>query len=626
MASIKIAMIGVLLALVAALIKLVQEIPTTKSRMDSDNEEPVYNVIELSTPVVTGPMLKVISYLLAKSWLSPFLMRNLLNENGSHLLRKMAVEHCSHLGPTHVPLHHVSESTMNQHRKWAQEVASVPQTGLNLQLDVSPPYYSIMDYHRLYQSGKATPSQVLERWLQGAEALEHLKMFAFLSPDDVRYQARASTVRWQSEEGPLSVWDGVPVAMKDMSHVAGMPQCDGSSQCSPIHEEDDYPAARLRAAGAIIVGTTVMTEGGVTPLGYSVFFDGPFNPYQPEYYSGGSSGGSAVAVASGLVPMAVGWDGGGSIRIPASMSGVLGLATTHARVPSAVSSARFSVNKGGPLAATFEDLALSHLLLGQVAEDSYYAKIFNGAKNIPPPHLHGLLPREEADRDSSQPSFHGMNIGVFWDHFSDTSPEVYQACLHAVQQMEQQGATVVNITIPHLREIHMSHGLKITNEFALLWERRFFDPDYEIESNTAVTLALGRATTGTEILAADQIRTWALEHVLGLYQTQQLDAIVSPMLGVTVPKPPSGYRGYGESNTPLVYKVMRFTPLANFLGLPGLVLNAGYEALTGLPIGLQLLGAPWSESHLMELGGKLQGLLPKRQRPQHFFDVLGEWT
>ena len=162
-------------------------------------------------------------------------------------------------------------------------------------------------------------------------------------------------------------------------------------------------------------------------------------------------------------------------------------------------------------------------------------------------------------------------------------------------------------------------------QFALHWEDKFFDPDYDMESNTEVTLALGRAATATEALAAAKVRTWALEYVLGLYETQSLDAIVSPMLGTTVPKPPPGYRGYGESNTPLVYKVMRFTPLANFLGLPGLVLNAGYEEQTGLPIGLQLLGAPWSEARLIKIGSKLQGLVPTRRRPKHFFDVLKTW-
>ena len=627
MTSLKIALIGVLLAAVAGMLKLVQEVParsSTKEELLSSEDLPVYNVIELATPVVTGRLLKVVSFLLAKSWLSPFLMRNLLNDNGAHLLRKMAIDHCEQLGPTHVPIHHVSTATMSKCQVWSEETQSIQQTGLNLKLGSPPPYYSVMDYHRLYQSKRTDPSQVMEELLHGAEALEHLHIFAYLDAADVRRQAKASTSRWLSETGPLSVWDRVPVAVKDMSPVSGMPLCVGSSQCSPLQENDDYPAARLRAAGAIIVGTTVMTEGGVTPLGYSVYFDGPFNPYNTAHYPGGSSGGSAVAVASGLVPMAVGWDGGGSIRVPSAMSGVLGLATTHGRVPFSVENAQFSVTKAGPLAATFEDLALSYLLLGGVAEDSYAAKTFHGAENIPPPHLNGLLSKDN-HKDGSKVHFEGFRVGVFWDHFSDTSPEVYDACMKAVQQLQENGAKILNITIPHLREIHMSHALKITNEFALQWEDRFFDPNYQMEANTEVTLAIGRAITATDILAADKIRTWAIDYVLDLYTTQHLDAIVSPMLGTSVPKPPAGYRGYGESNTPLVYKVMRFTPLANFLGLPALVVNAGYEKETNLPIGLQLLGRPWSESRLMELGSQLQSFLPMRRRPKHFFDVLKKW-
>merc|ERR1711966_95573 len=91
--------------------------------------------------------------------------------------------------------------------------------------------------------------------------------------------------------------------------------------------------ARLRAAGGVLVGKTVMTTFGMSPLGYNPDFHGPLNPYNTSHYTGGSSAGSATAVAAGIVPISIGLDGGGSIRLPAAFSGVLGLAPTFGRVP-----------------------------------------------------------------------------------------------------------------------------------------------------------------------------------------------------------------------------------------------------------------------------------------------------
>jgi Asp-tRNA(Asn)/Glu-tRNA(Gln) amidotransferase A subunit family amidase len=290
---------------------------------------------------------------------------------------------------------------------------------------------------------------------------------------------------------------------------AGHVLCQGSSVCEDI-DQDDFPAQKLRQAGAIIVGMTVMTEGGVTPLGYATFFDGPFNPYHVDHYAGGSSSGSAVAVASGLVPVALGWDGGGSVRIPASMSGTLGLATTFGRI-AFERSATSTMVKGGPLAATMTDIALSHLLLGQVEPDSFYANLI-GEAYLPPPHLSSVVKDEDLTVITSK-DLRGVRLGVYWDHFQHTDPEVYNACLKSVQYLQGQGAEIVNITIPHLMELHLSHGIKILSEFGLTWERQFYDPDHQLEANTEITIGLGRTVTAAEALAAEKVRTYGLREV-----------------------------------------------------------------------------------------------------------------
>jgi len=148
---------------------------------------------------------------------------------------------------------------------------------------------------------------------------------------------------------------------------------------SAIHDSDapaavDDPAvAKLRALGAVVLGVTTMTEGGVTPLGYAVAAQGPFNAFDAARYSGGSSGGSAVAVALGLCPMALGFDGGGSIRIPAAFAGAVGLATTFGRLDSGKISS--TMVKGGPIAATASDAALYFAAMGSAGPDSFYGKV-----------------------------------------------------------------------------------------------------------------------------------------------------------------------------------------------------------------------------------------------------------
>ena len=111
-----------------------------------------------------------------------------------------------------------------------------------------------------------------------------------------------------------------------------------------------------------------------------------------------------------------------------------------------------------------------------------------------------------------------------------------------------------------------------------------------------------------------------------IFRDQRVDAIVSPTLGLKVPKPYSGFRSTGESNTPLVYKVMRFIPLANFLGLPALSVPVGYEHETGLPIGFQLLGDAWMEHKLLRIAATIESKYLTRRTPEpNYFDPLSEW-
>lgn len=398
-----------------------------------------------------------------------------------------------------------------------------------------------------------------------------------------------------------------------------------------------------------------------------------------------------MAVSSGLVPMAVGWDGGGSIRVPAAMSGVVGLAPTFGRVPfDRIHGGTFGGNSGstnvkaGPIGATVLDVALGHLVLGQVyrlksdvagagagdtnnnnrKSDLFYNNIF-GEKYLPDPHLDGVCSafHDTSDTDtdnenSSRLPLHGTRLGVFWNHFQHTDPEVYQKSLEVVRYLRDDlGATIVNITVPYTREIHMAHGMKILSEFGKTWEGPFYKSNdnndinnngHKMEHNTEISVQLGRIFTADEMLAAETVRTFAIryfrDYLFGRNidkNNKALDAILSPALGTKIPRLPPGVRHSGESNVPLVSRIMRFVPIANFLGLPALTVPAGYETTSddgdsgggsGMPIGFQFMGNAWSEHTLLKLGAlveegffRKQGIERKMPPNENYFDVLEPW-
>jgi aspartyl-tRNA(Asn)/glutamyl-tRNA(Gln) amidotransferase subunit A len=213
---------------------------------------------------------------------------------------------------------------------------------------------------RAYASGALTPSDVVERALGLARALAAqtptmgpLYKYADV---DAREEAAESTARYRAgkPKGPL---DGVPCAIKEEMAIRGFPWSFGTHLYDEeISTKDATVVARLRASGAIILGMTAMTEFGMTPTGINPKRPMPRNPHAPDCLPGGSSTGTAVAVATGLVPFGMGADGGGSIRTPAALCGVFGIKPTWGRI-SRESASGGSVAHLGPLASSVIDLA-----------------------------------------------------------------------------------------------------------------------------------------------------------------------------------------------------------------------------------------------------------------------------
>ncbi len=233
-----------------------------------------------------------------------------------------------------------------------------------------------------YRAKTLSPVEVLDEALRRIERLEPtLNAFQHLDPESARDAAQASEARWAKGE-PQGALDGVPTTIKDLTLAKGWPTLYGSltSDADQAEDEDAPCVARLREAGAVLLGKTTTPEFGWKGITDSALAGTTRNPWNPDHSPGGSSGGAAAALAAGIGPIAHGNDGGGSIRIPASFSGLFGIKPTFGRVPDYPQTSPYAtLVSNGPLARTVADAALMLNLLAQPDGRDWYAGEPSGA-------------------------------------------------------------------------------------------------------------------------------------------------------------------------------------------------------------------------------------------------------
>lgn len=602
--------------------------------------DPAYFMPALVAPVAQGRALSAMAYLMTRTPVGPTIRRLLLLDNGITVLRELAAQ-MPDVAPLHQPMHRLNKNALALHEAAAASsppITSFQSLGRPTSAEFGGPFNpvgaafwdaSIVKHLHLEFMRGGNVTGLLHERLERADAAQQThRMFSDWPPcpaclAGMEAAAGRSQQRYDAK-APLSIWDGVPVAFKDMIKVKGYIMSDGSGAHGPAFDspatEDDILVTRFRELGAIILPPTTMTEGGVTPVGYSVAPGGPLNPYNSSHHSGGSSGGSAVAVALGIVPVAIGFDGGGSIRTPAALSGVVGLATGYGRVPF-TSHTQSTMIKSGPLAATVADAALAYAVIASKdARAPFYDVMYDGGvQGTPTAHLkalvHGLHPIKPDD-DSSEPdaavrhSLHGVTLGIFPEWFDDSSPGVREKCHAAVDKLVSLGAVVKNVTIPNLGWMRLAHAMKISTEFAIGWDSIYNDRvrGRMLEGNTRITVGLGSSVSAIEILAAEKLRAYAFEHVNGLFAAG-VDAIVTPTTSISAPVCSEDSKQAGESNSPLTVELLKYVFLGNYLGLPGVSVPVGFDRLNNrMPVGLMFSGPHWSEDRLLKLASYFKPL------------------
>ncbi|MBM4279940.1 MAG: amidase [Deltaproteobacteria bacterium] len=449
-------------------------------------------------------------------------------------------------------------------------------------------------YARAYGEGRTTPTAVAERFLATAADLDRrtpaLRWFVSLDADDVRAQARESTLRWAAGR-PLSVLDGVPVPVKDEVDQRGHRTTAGTRALATTPAAaDSAPVARLRALGALLVGKTNMHELGAGATGLNIPWGTARNPWDVRYHTGGSSSGSGGAAASGLAPFALGCDGGGSIRIPASFCGVVGLKPTYGRVPKvgAVPLAP-SLQHVGPLARTVRDTAIGYVAMaGRDARELHTL--------AQPP-----LDDEELAAQLSRTRLDGVTLGIYPAWFEDADAAVVARCREALLACERRGAKLRDVEVPDLELARVAHIVLIAAE-----SRAFVDTlgdrCAQLGFDVRLGLAVGKAIPPEDVLAAHRHRVRLGES--WLRAMDGVDAIVTPTMPQTAPLVRDDSLECGEVDAEGVSRMLRFTVLANLLGTPAVSVPVGFVG--GLPVGLQLQGRPWDEARLFGIAAVLE--------------------
>lgn len=442
--------------------------------------------------------------------------------------------------------------------------------------------------HQAFLQGDLSPVEVVQESIAHVDAWQaRTRLFTHVTAEAALSEARSSEERYRRGT-PRSRLDGVLVGLKDLIDVHGEPTTAGSRGRVDHRAEHDAPVvARLKEAGAnLALGKLNLHEFAYGPTGTSSHFGATRNPYDAERMAGGSSSGSGVAVAAGLVSAALGTDTGGSIRIPASFCGISGIKPTYGLVPTeGVVPLSWSLDHVGPMARTVEDVAeVLGVLLGTT--------------------LHGTVP--------DQPR-------VFWPdeaQLAGFDPRVLAAVGDAVAAMQQaMGARVVRGPLEEIQNIWLAQSIIIGAEaLSLHWPRVSTHPE-QYQPDVADRLFGGGAVSAVEYLQALRFR----QKVAAYYDQwmRTVDVVVLPTVPILPPRLDAltvTNEAGGREDVRGV--VTRFTNPFNFLGLPALSIPWGMVA--GLPVGLQMVGARGEDANLLALGERLQSLCPERlpDRPE----------
>ncbi len=454
---------------------------------------------------------------------------------------------------------------------------------------------SITQVSALIASGEVSSVAVTESALAAIAAHDDgLKAFIDVYRESALVESRAADAEIASGNyrGPLH---GVPTAVKDNIYIGGKRTTMGSKIHSNfVPARDAGVTTRLSAAGAIVVGKTNMHEyalGGTT--------DNPHwgtcrNPWDTTKTPGGSSGGSAVALATGMAAAALGSDTSGSIRIPAAICGVVGLKPTYGRVSRyGVFPEAWTLDHVGPMTRTVRDAAL-------------VLDAISGHDPRDPSSLR--LPRTTT-ADALRDTCEGMVIGVEEDfYFTDIDDAVAQLVRAGIEALRRLGATVRTVSIPGLA--HTEYALTVidTSETSTVHHANLRDRPQDYGNDVRLLLECGELPSAVDYLEAQQVRQSLRGEVRRAFA--DVDVLIGPTLGSRTPTIGEDTALVNGAPVNAIESMIRLVGPASLLGLPCLSIPCGM--VDGLPVGMQIVGPALGEQAVLNLGHAFEQTEPLR--------------
>lgn len=372
---------------------------------------------------------------------------------------------------------------------------------------------------------------------------------------------------------------GIPIAHKDCFATKGIRTTGGSKiLAGRIPDHDAAVVTMLDDAGAVTMGKTNLHEicYGITST--NPHYGAVRNPWDLERIPGGSSGGSAAAVAAGLVYAATGTDTGGSIRLPASFCGVVGLKPTYGTVSrQGCLPLGITLDHVGPIARTVRDVELVFRAMGAGLPLTGRARIA------------------------------GLQVGVPENYFFDRlSPEVRAAVRHAVQTLAGIGAEPLEVRIDGMEELNTIGRVTLSAEASSLWRRQILERPQDFGTDVSMALERGLTISAADYLAAQRLRRKLTKQLQPLWD--RVDCLITPVTPTTAPRIGDTTIRIGGVDEDIRVGSTRLVRPFNVLGWPALSMPCGFSE-AGLPIGVQLVAAPHCEHILFRLGAALEDAL-----------------
>jgi Asp-tRNA(Asn)/Glu-tRNA(Gln) amidotransferase A subunit family amidase len=425
-----------------------------------------------------------------------------------------------------------------------------------------------------------SPVKIAEFFLSRIEANRHLNAFITVIPELVMEEAQGLLRRLERGDdlGPLA---GVPVGVKDLMPVRGHPLTAGSKAIDARVQTHDAPVvARLRAAGALIVGTTNLHELAFGINSANPHFGHVQNPRYPGYIPGGSSGGSAAAVAANLVAIGIGSCTGGSIRQPAACCGIVGFKPTYDAVPrDGVYPLAWSLDHIGPITRSVEDAAIAFEVMAGLPQHSTLPSVAIAAPRI-------MQPRK-----------------FFFELLDE---EVRAAMEGALARFRAAGAPIGEVDVPGIELAPGIQLITIASEAAQSNAGLLARHADKLGEDVRLRLETGQFYLAVDYIKAQQLRNQVRQSMIEAFG--DADVMIIPAMPVLPPKNGTMTMQLGANTVHVAPALTRFTSPINFCGFPALSMPCG-TSRDGLPVNLQVVGRPGGDATVLRVARWCEQLL-----------------